>query len=136
MALQDTARAAPAIAGSDPLETSLRGSFDGSEIATNSGATQGSESNGRRKCGDQHCIGSDGSQRNPRAVRDARLVLIREAIFENLGGVRLFVETAQLLIEARDDTGMAHAVRMGAHHYRAAIQLVKDISALKAEGIQ
>jgi hypothetical protein len=71
-----------------------------------------------------------------RAVRDARLVLIREAIFENLGGVRLFVETAQLLIEARDDTGMAHAVRMGAHHYRAAIQLVKDISVLKAEGIQ
>jgi hypothetical protein len=75
-------------------------------------------------------------QRNSRAVRDARLVLIREAIFENLRGVRLFVETAQLLIEARDDTGMAHAVRMGAHHYRAAIQLVKDISAVTAEGIQ
>src|ERR1700719_3025688 len=74
-------------------------------------------------------------QRNSRAVRDARLVLIRESIFENLRGVRLFVETAQLLIEARDDTGMAHSVRMGAHHYREAIQLVKDISALKAEGI-
>jgi hypothetical protein len=76
------------------------------------------------------------SQCIPDAVREARLELIREAIFDNLGGVRLFVETAQLLIEARDDTGMSHAVKMGAHHYRAAVQLVKDISALKAEGTQ
>jgi hypothetical protein len=38
------------------------------------------------------------------------------AIFENLVAVSLFVKTAKLLIEARDDAGMAHSVRMGAHH--------------------
>ena len=82
------------------------------------------------------------AKRNPKSVirapfakRSSR-ALIREAIFENLGGARLFIETAQLLIEACDDTGMTHAVRMGAHHYRAVVLLAKDIAALKAEGQQ
>jgi hypothetical protein len=73
-------------------------------------------------------------KRNPVAVREARLELIREAIFENLGGARLFIETAQLLIEARDDTGMAHAIKMGAHHYRAAVLLAKDITRPQSGG--
>jgi hypothetical protein len=54
--------------------------------------------------------------RNPRAVLNARLELLREAIFENLGAVSLFAETAKLSIEAQDDAGMAHAVKMGEHH--------------------
>jgi hypothetical protein len=72
--------------------------------------------------------------RNPRAVREAKLELLREAIFENLGAVSLFAETAKLLIEARDDAGMAHSVKMGAHHFRAAAATVNELSKLKAEG--
>jgi hypothetical protein len=59
--------------------------------------------------------------RDPRAVREAKLELLREAIFENLGAISLFAETAKLLIEARDDAGMAHSVKMGARRYRAAV---------------
>ena len=98
-------------------DASLQGSLDNPETIKSKPTTQG-------------------TSRNPVAVREARLELIREAIFENLGGARLFIETAQLLIDARDDTGMAHAVKMGAHHYRAAVLLAKDIAALKAEGQQ
>jgi len=72
--------------------------------------------------------------RDPAAVREARLELIREAIYENLSGCRLFIETAQLLIEARDDAGMAHAISMGGHHYRAAVVTAKELAGLKASG--
>jgi hypothetical protein len=74
------------------------------------------------------------NSRNYQDVREAKLELQREAIFENLGAVRLFVETAQLLIEARDDAGMTHAVKMGAHHYRAAVQTTNELAALMREG--
>jgi hypothetical protein len=74
--------------------------------------------------------------RNPRAVREAKLELLREAIFENLGAVSHFAETARLLIEVRDDAGMAHSVKMGAHHYRAAAATVNELSKLKAEAGQ
>jgi hypothetical protein len=75
-------------------------------------------------------------KQDPHAVRAAKLELLREAIFENLGAVQLFAETAKLLIEARDDTGMAHAIKMGAHHYRAAVVTAKELASLKAEGIR
>src|ERR1700730_8006797 len=68
---------------------------------------------------------------NPRAVREAKLELLREAIFENLGAVSPFAETAKLSIEARDDAGMRHAVKMGAHHYRAAVVTANELAALK-----
>ncbi len=113
----ETARAAPAIAGSDPQNIDSLAALDIKTHNENPSQTQP-------------------EKRNPGAVREAKLELIREAIFENLGGARLFIETAQLLIEARDDTGMTHAVRMGAHHYRAVVLLAKDIAALKAEGQQ
>lgn len=69
--------------------------------------------------------------RDPRAVREAKLELLREAIFENLGAVSLFAETAKLLIEARDDAGMAHSVKMGALRYRAAVVTVNELAVLK-----
>jgi hypothetical protein len=61
----------------------------------------------------------------PSAKRDSN---IHEVIFENLGAAVLFAETAQLLIEARDDADMTHAVRMGACHYRAAVQTMKELA--------
>jgi len=67
---------------------------------------------------------------NPHAVREAKLELLRDAIFENLGAVSLFAETAKLSIEARDDAGMRHAVKMGAQHYRAAVVTANELAAL------
>ena len=49
----------------------------------------------------------------------------------NLGAVSLFAETAKLLIEARDDAGMAHSVKMGALRYRAAVVTVNELAVLK-----
>jgi hypothetical protein len=51
------------------------------------------------------------AQGQNRAVREE---LLREAIFENLGAAKLFIETVQLLIEGRDDTGARHSLQMGA----------------------
>jgi hypothetical protein len=62
------------------------------------------------------------AQGQNRAVREARLKLLREVIFENLGAAKLFIEIVQLLIEGRDDTGARHSLRMGALHFKAAIQ--------------
>ena len=76
------------------------------------------------------------AQGQNRAVREARLELLREAIFENLGAAKLFIETVQLLIEGRDDTGARHSLRMGALHFKAAIQSSNELAALKARGGQ
>ena len=73
------------------------------------------------------------AQGQNRAVREARLELLREAIFENLGAAKLVIETALLLIEARDDVGARHSLRMGALHFKAAVQSANELSALKAE---
>jgi hypothetical protein len=73
-------------------------------------------------------------QVNSRAVLDARLELLREAIFENLGEAGPFIGTAQLLIEARDDAGMRHSIRMGALHFKAAITCANELSSVKAAG--
>jgi hypothetical protein len=74
------------------------------------------------------------AQGQNRAVREARLELLRESIFENLGAARLFIDTAQMLVEARDDAGMRHSIRMGSLHFKAAVQSANELAALKAGG--
>ena len=74
------------------------------------------------------------AQGQNRAVREARLELLRGAIFENLGAARLFIDSAQLLIDARDDAGMRHSVRMGALHFKAAVVSANELSSVKAAG--
>lgn len=71
--------------------------------------------------------------RNPAAAREAKLELLRESIFESLGAVRLFIETAQLLIDARDDAGVCHSIRMGALHFKAAVASANELSSVKGE---
>jgi hypothetical protein len=44
----------------------------------------------------------------------------------------LFIDTAQMLIEARDDVGARHSIRMAALHFKAAVQSVNELAALKA----
>jgi hypothetical protein len=48
--------------------------------------------------------------RNPRAVREARLELLREAIFEACGFIRLHAEGCQISAEAADDAGLIHSI--------------------------
>jgi hypothetical protein len=74
------------------------------------------------------------AQSQNRAVREARLELLREAIFENLGAAKLFIETVLLLIEVRDDVGARHSIRMGALHFKAAVTSANDLSSVKAAG--
>jgi hypothetical protein len=74
------------------------------------------------------------AQGQNRAVREARLELLRGAIFENLGAAKLFIETVQLLIEGRDDVGARHSLRMAALHFKAAVQSANELAALKAGG--
>ncbi len=74
------------------------------------------------------------AQSQNRAVREARLELLREAIFENLGAAKLVIETALLLIEARDDVGAHHSIRMGALHFKAAVTSANELSSVKAAG--
>jgi hypothetical protein len=74
------------------------------------------------------------AQGQNRAVREARLELLREAIFENLGAAKLFIETVQLLIEVWDDVGARHSLRMGALHFKAAVTSANELFSVKAAG--
>jgi hypothetical protein len=47
---------------------------------------------------------------NPRAVREARLELFREAVHEGCGFIRLHAEACQTLVEACDDAGLLHSL--------------------------
>src|SRR6476646_7013213 len=48
--------------------------------------------------------------RNPRAVKEARLELLREAIHESCAFIRIHAETCQLNAEAGDDTGAIYSL--------------------------
>lgn len=69
------------------------------------------------------------------ALTEAKRDLIRQALFEDLDAVRLYVETALLLIEARDDFGTIYAIDRGAAHYRAIVGAKKELGSLR-EGVQ
>jgi hypothetical protein len=47
---------------------------------------------------------------NPRAVKEARLLLLREAVHEACGFIRLHAEACQSLVEAGDDAGLLHSL--------------------------
>ena len=48
--------------------------------------------------------------RDPRAVREAKLELLREAVHEACGFIRLHAEACQSLAEAGDDAGLIHSI--------------------------
>jgi hypothetical protein len=68
------------------------------------------------------------------ALCEAKRDLIRQALFEDLDAVRIYAETAILLIEARDDFGTIYAIERGAAHYRAIIGAKKELGDLRQEG--
>ena len=48
--------------------------------------------------------------RNSRAVREAKCQLLREAVHEACGFIRLHAEACQPLVEAGDDVGLIHSL--------------------------
>jgi hypothetical protein len=65
--------------------------------------------------------------RNPRAVREAKLELLRDAVHEACGFIRLHAEVCQTLAEAGDDAGLLHSlgrlITYTKHAARTAIEL-------------
>lgn len=47
---------------------------------------------------------------NPRAVKEARLLLLREAVHEACAFIRLHADACQSLAEAGDDAGLIHSI--------------------------
>ena len=47
---------------------------------------------------------------NPRAIREAKLELLREAVHEACGFIRLHAEACPPLVEAGDDAGLLHSL--------------------------
>jgi len=80
--------------------------------------------------------------RNPRAVKEARLELLREAVHEACGFIRLHAEVCQSLAEAGDDAGLLHSLgRLIAYAREAArtgndLRTIRDEAASNKEGGQ
>jgi hypothetical protein len=78
--------------------------------------------------------------RNPRAVREAKLELLRDAVHEACGFIRLHAEACQLLAEAGDDAGMLYSLgRLIAFAKEAArtgidLRAIREAAAASAKG--
>jgi hypothetical protein len=66
-----------------------------------------------------------------RAVREARLELLREAVHESCGFIRLHAETCQLLIEAGDDAGLIHSLGRLILYTKEAARSGNDLRAVR-----
>jgi hypothetical protein len=71
--------------------------------------------------------------RNPRAVKEARLELLREAIHESCGFIRLHAETCQLNAEAGDDTGAIYSLGRLIAFAKFAAKSGNDLRAIRDE---
>jgi hypothetical protein len=85
------AKGSPPGHGGDPLELSSYGGVDLQANISNEAPAQD-------------------KFRNPRAVREAKRELLREAVHEACGFIRLHAETCQLNVEAGDDTGAVYSL--------------------------
>jgi hypothetical protein len=71
--------------------------------------------------------------RNPRAVKEARLELLREAIFEACGFIQLHAEACQLNAEAGDDTGAIYSLGRLIAFAKFAAKSGNDLRAIRDE---
>jgi hypothetical protein len=69
--------------------------------------------------------------RNPRAVKEARLELLREAIHEACGFIRLHAEVCQGLAEAGDDAGLIHSLGRLVAYTKYAARSGNDLRAVR-----
>jgi hypothetical protein len=69
--------------------------------------------------------------RNPRAVREAKLELLREALHEACGFIRIHAEVCHALAEAGDDAGVLHALGRLIIYARHAARTGTDLRSLR-----
>jgi hypothetical protein len=105
----------PAAGGAARLSESVCSSADNSRIAQNRSTRQA-------------CI-----SRNPRAVREARLELLREAVHEACGFIRLHAEACQPLVEAGDDAGLLHSIGRLVIYTKHAARVGNELRDLREE---
>ncbi len=109
MPLQNAVRPATARPVNEPPLSS--GEADNSKIAHNRPGTQA---------------------RNPAAVREVKLELLREAIHEACGFIRLHGEACQNLAEAGDDAGLLHSLSRLISYTRFAAKSGNDLRTIRA----
>jgi hypothetical protein len=73
-------------------------------------------------------------ERNPRAVREAKLELLREAIHEACGFIRLHASVCQDLAEAGDDAGLLHSLGRLVAYAKHAARAGNDLRAIRDAG--
>jgi hypothetical protein len=71
--------------------------------------------------------------RNPCAVREARLELLREAVHEACGFIRLHAEACQPLVEAGDDAGLLHSLGRLVIYTKHAARIGNELRDLRKE---
>jgi hypothetical protein len=72
-------------------------------------------------------------ERNPRAVKEARLELLREAVHEACGFIRLHAEACQPLVEAGDDAGLLHSLGRLVIYTKHAARVGNELRDLRKE---
>jgi hypothetical protein len=72
--------------------------------------------------------------RSPRAVREAKLELLREAMHEACGFIRLHAEACQSLAEAGDDAGLLHSLGRLIAYAKEAAAAGRDLRNVRKEG--
>jgi hypothetical protein len=72
--------------------------------------------------------------KNPRAVREAKLELLREVLHEACGFIRIHAEVCQALAEAGDDAGVLHALGRLITYARHAARTGADLRTLRGGG--
>ena len=76
---------------------------------------------------------AQGKFRNPHAVREAKRELLREAVHEACGFIRLHAETCQLNAEAGDDTGAIYSLGRLIAFAKFAAKSGNDLRAIRDE---
>jgi hypothetical protein len=71
---------------------------------------------------------------NPRAVREAKLELLRDALHEACGFIRIHAEVCQALAEAGDDAGVLHALGRLITYANHAARTGRDLRTLRGGG--
>jgi hypothetical protein len=71
--------------------------------------------------------------RNPRAVHEAKIELLREAVHEGCGFIRLHAEACQTLAEAGDDAGLIHSLGRLVIYTKDAARVGNELRDLRKE---
>ncbi len=101
--------------GGDPLESSSLGSIDLQANIPNKSPAQAE------------------ILRNPRAVKEARLELLREAVHEACGFIQLHANVCQDLAEAADNAGLIHSLGRLVIYTKHAARVGNELRDLRKE---